>query len=56
MLLARYEYQRQRWARRGVTEENRILYILTMQVRLLILLGIEIPALTYSIIQANLMP
>ena len=30
--LPRYEYQRQRWASRGVTQEDRIMYILTMQV------------------------
>ena len=31
--LPRYEYQRIRWAKRGVTEENRVAFLFTMQVK-----------------------
>ena len=34
--LPRYQYQRQRWARRGVTEDNRLMFQFTMQVRMYI--------------------
>ena len=34
--LPRYQYQRQRWARRGVTEDDRLMFQFTMQVRMYI--------------------
>ena len=35
--LPRYQYQRVRWAKRGVTEDNQLMFQFTMQVKMMTL-------------------